>query len=445
MPLGGATREPTHRPRSGAAVQMRDARDRHPGDEGDAFEADLHVFQRLITATSRSRPSTEIVPVPRYSRAAEGRAAPRSSARQGAQDVAVGDERDRAVDGAHLGDDAVAAGARRRRASRRRARRRATGTSPGGSRGSPAWSAPRTRRSPTRAGRRAAPSTRGPRAARSRGRARAASRARGEAPGRARRSPSARATSRPSSVSGMSVRPVCLPVARPLGLGVAQRARPRQPSSAAASAMISRRARSSSDAGTSGSGPAMTRASIGAFSAPVTSEQDPVRGVELGQGQRHAVGRRLGRVVHRDADALGVDLREAGEERGRVPVGPHAVERDVEHGVGDLLGVGGGGLVAAELRRHRMPRRLGGVEVRRWRGGGWTRRRRAARSARRRTTGARRASRAASARPARRRATSRAAGERHVRRAVDGARAVDGGRHAPRRRARRPPRGPRSG
>ena len=131
-----------------------------------------------------------------------------------------------------------------------------------------------------------------------------------------------------------------------------------------------------------------------------------MRGVELGQGQRHAVGRRLGRAVDGDAHAVGLDLREAGEERGGVPVGPHAVDRDVERDVGDLLGVGGGRLVAAEVRRHRVPRRVGGVADARWRGGGWTPGRRAARSARRRTRGARRATRAAAARPARRRATS---------------------------------------
>ena len=38
--------------------------------------------------------------------------------------------------------------------------------------------------------------------------------------------------------------------------------------------------------------------------------------------------------MDRDAHAVGVELGEAGEERRRVPVGSHAVDRDVEQGHG---------------------------------------------------------------------------------------------------------------
>src|SRR5436190_1571959 len=64
--------------------------------------------------------------------------------------------------------------------------------------------------------------------------------------------------------------PRVAPVARPLGLRVAQEPDLHQPS-AASSATRSSRSRSSSDAGVPRSGPARTRASAGALSAPVTS------------------------------------------------------------------------------------------------------------------------------------------------------------------------------
>ena len=46
-----------------------------------------------------------------------------------------------------------------------------------------------------------------------------------------------------------------------------------------------------------------------------------------------------------------------------MPVGAYAVERDVELDTGELGRVGGGRLVAAELRRHRVPDRTGRLQM----------------------------------------------------------------------------------
>jgi hypothetical protein len=63
--------------------------------------------------------------------------------------------------------------------------------------------------------------------------------------------------------------------------------------------------------------------------------------------------------VDRQADALLLDLWKAGEQRRGVAVGAHAVERDIQIDLGELGGVGGGRCVAPELRRNRMPDRVG--------------------------------------------------------------------------------------
>ncbi len=151
-----------------------------------------------------------------------GRGARRSRGRQldparaeHAQHVAVGEDRDRPVAGAQLGDHAVGAGAHLRRRSRRPGSRRATGSSRAAALVDlRRWSGPRSRRSPTRSrsSRICAPARRGRTARRFRARAaRGCTSTSSKLPARAgaRRAP--RRPRGPRSVRGMSVRPVWRP------------------------------------------------------------------------------------------------------------------------------------------------------------------------------------------------------------------------------------------
>ena len=131
--------------------------------------------------------------------------------REGAQRVTVPEDQYPAVRRPAPGDDAVEPGRRPRPRSRRRAPARSRSSSRGRSRGSPRWSRPRGRRSPTRRGRRR-PRPPGVRpAARSRGRAAGARSARGRSR-RRRGGPGCPAATRsPSAVRGRSVVEVCRP------------------------------------------------------------------------------------------------------------------------------------------------------------------------------------------------------------------------------------------
>ena len=174
------------------------------------------------TSVSRSNPSAQIVP----SSARTGRRRPApspSTAPSGPSGCARARTR-----------------ARRRRAARSRSITRSaraptsSGCSPPGqpsrpqvparvrSRGSAAWSVPRTRRSPTRAGRRRSPrDRRTPRSRTSRGPAAAGSCSTSANSQPASSGLSAWRVRAPSRSSGRSVRLVCCPLQAPLGLAVA--------------------------------------------------------------------------------------------------------------------------------------------------------------------------------------------------------------------------------
>ena len=169
-------------------------------------------FQPRIACVSRSYPSVEIVPGASTNRApaATGISSHRAASTRRMCPCANATASPSAAP--HPGDHPVRPRADLARASRRPGSRRATGPSRGAARGSAAWSGPRTRRSPTRAGpRRSRPGRRARRARRSRAPAAAGctAPARTSPPGQPWRNGPARL--RPSSVSGRSVRLVCCP------------------------------------------------------------------------------------------------------------------------------------------------------------------------------------------------------------------------------------------
>ena len=84
-------------------------------------------------------------------------------------------------------------------------------------------------------------------------------------------------------------------------------------------------------AGTPGSGPDRTPATALAFASPTARISRPAGGSQDVERQADAVGRRLGRVVHRDAYlAPHVQRRGVGKERRGVPVLAEAQKREIE-------------------------------------------------------------------------------------------------------------------
>ena len=86
--------------------------------------------------------------------------------------------------------------------------------------------------------------------------------------------------------------------------------------------MISRRSRASSDAGTSGSGPASTRASVGALSAPVTSSTIGRDSLSLPSVSVIRSGGGLGESWTHTATPLGVEHGWPGNSEAVWPSGP---------------------------------------------------------------------------------------------------------------------------
>ena len=134
---------------------------------------------------------------------------------------------------------------------------------------------------------------------------------------------------------------------------------------------------------------------------PADEQHEAARGAERRERQRHALGRRLGRVADADGAAGRVECRVVREKRRRVSVGADAEQRDIEHDVAELALVG----MRRGLRRRARPAPGATWRERRRasraRAAGWIVRRPPARSARRRTRCAPAASRCPTPRAAR--------------------------------------------